>query len=79
MRVLVVEDNPDMGRYLEQGPSEHGFAVDLVADTVGEFPPAVVWPEAGQDEARREGENAVCRRPSEFADSIHCYSRARAE
>jgi heavy metal response regulator len=32
MRVLVVEDNPDMGRYLEQGLSEHGFAVDLVAD-----------------------------------------------
>ena len=32
MRVLVVEDNPDMGPYLEQGLREHGFAVDLVAD-----------------------------------------------
>jgi len=32
MRVLVVEDNPDMGPYLEQGLAEHGFAVDLVAD-----------------------------------------------
>jgi two-component system OmpR family response regulator len=32
MRVLVVEDNPDMGRYLEQGLREQGFAVDLVTD-----------------------------------------------
>jgi heavy metal response regulator len=32
MRVLVVEDNPDMGPYLEQGFREHGFAVDLVTD-----------------------------------------------
>ena len=32
MRVLVVEDNPDMGPYLEQGLREHGFAVDLVTD-----------------------------------------------
>ena len=32
MRVLVVEDNPDMGPYLEQGLREQGFAVDLVAD-----------------------------------------------
>jgi len=32
MRVLVVEDNPDMGARLEQGLREHGFAVDLVAD-----------------------------------------------
>jgi two-component system OmpR family response regulator len=32
MRLLVVEDNPDMGPYLEQGLREHGFAVDLVAD-----------------------------------------------
>lgn len=32
MRVLVVEDNPDMGPYLQQGLAEHGFAVDLVAD-----------------------------------------------
>ena len=32
MRVLVVEDNPDMGPFLEQGLSEHGFAVDLVTD-----------------------------------------------
>jgi two-component system OmpR family response regulator len=30
--VLVVEDNPDMGRYLEQGLREHGYAVDLAAD-----------------------------------------------
>lgn len=32
MRVLVVEDNSDMGPYLEQGLREHGFAVDLVVD-----------------------------------------------
>ncbi len=32
MRVLVVEDNPDMGPYLEQGLREHGFAVDLVTE-----------------------------------------------
>jgi two-component system OmpR family response regulator len=32
MRVLVVEDNPDMGPYLEQGLREQGFAVDLVTD-----------------------------------------------
>ena len=32
MRVLVVEDNPDMGPYLKQGLREHGFAVDLVTD-----------------------------------------------
>ena len=32
MRVLVVEDNPDMGPSLEQGLTEQGFAVDLVAD-----------------------------------------------
>src|SRR6516162_5430867 len=32
MRVLVVEDNADMGRYLEQGLREQGFAVDLVTD-----------------------------------------------
>jgi heavy metal response regulator len=32
MRVLVVEDNADMGSYLKQGLSEQGFAVDLVAD-----------------------------------------------
>jgi heavy metal response regulator len=32
MRVLVVEDNPDMGPYLEQGLREHGFAVDVVTD-----------------------------------------------
>ncbi len=32
MRVLVVEDNPDMGTRLEQGLREHGFAVDLVVN-----------------------------------------------
>jgi heavy metal response regulator len=32
MRLLVVEDNPNMGPYLEQGLREHGFAVDLVSD-----------------------------------------------
>jgi heavy metal response regulator len=37
MRVLVVEDNPDMGAYLEQGLSEHGFAVDLVTDGMRGF------------------------------------------
>ena len=34
MRVLVVEDNSEMGPYLKQGLTEHGFAVDLVADGV---------------------------------------------
>ncbi len=34
MRVLVVEDNSDMGPYLEQGLREQGFAVDLVTDGV---------------------------------------------
>src|SRR5712672_2365820 len=34
MRVLVAEDNPDMGPYLEQGLCEHGFAVDLVTDGI---------------------------------------------
>ena len=37
MRVLVVEDNPDMGPYLEQGLTEQGFAVDLVADGLRGF------------------------------------------
>ncbi|WP_165070394.1 winged helix-turn-helix domain-containing protein [Paludisphaera rhizosphaerae] len=32
MRVLVVEDNPEMGARLEQGLREQGFAVDLVGD-----------------------------------------------
>jgi two-component system OmpR family response regulator len=32
MRVLVVEDNSDMGAYIQQGLREHGFAVDLVTD-----------------------------------------------
>ncbi len=32
MRVLVVEDNSDMGAYIRQGLREHGFAVDLVSD-----------------------------------------------
>ena len=32
MRVLVAEDNPDMGSRLQQGLREHGFVVDLVAD-----------------------------------------------
>src|SRR5262245_57934252 len=31
MRVLVVEDNSDMGGFLQQGLREHGFAVDWVA------------------------------------------------
>ena len=37
MRVLVVEDNADMGAYLEQGLREHGFSVDLAADGSGGF------------------------------------------
>ena len=37
MRVLVVEDNPDMGPYLGQGLREQGFAVDLVADGLRGF------------------------------------------
>jgi heavy metal response regulator len=32
VRILVVEDNPDMGAYLEQGLRENGYAVDLVAN-----------------------------------------------
>ena len=32
MRVLVVEDNLDMGAYLGQGLREHGFAGDVVND-----------------------------------------------
>jgi two-component system, OmpR family, response regulator len=32
MRVLVVEDNPDLGPYLKQVLEEQGFAVDLVTD-----------------------------------------------
>ncbi len=32
MRVLVVEDNADMGAYLGQGLREQGFAVDVVTD-----------------------------------------------
>ena len=32
MRVLVVEDNRDIGTYVRQGLREHGFAVDLVTD-----------------------------------------------
>jgi DNA-binding response OmpR family regulator len=30
MRILVVEDDPVMGRILEQGLDEAGFSVDLV-------------------------------------------------
>jgi two-component system OmpR family response regulator len=37
MRVLVVEDNPHMGPYLEQGLAEQGFGVDLVADGLRGF------------------------------------------
>lgn len=37
MRVLVVEDNADMGPYLQQGLVEHGFAVDLVANGLRGF------------------------------------------
>jgi len=32
MRVLVVEDNPDVAASVRQGLREHGFAVDLAAD-----------------------------------------------
>jgi two-component system OmpR family response regulator len=37
MRVLVVEDNLDMGSYIRQGLREHGFAVDLVTDGTAGF------------------------------------------
>jgi DNA-binding response OmpR family regulator len=37
MRLLVVEDNPDMGTYLKRGLEEHGFAVDLVAHGLAGF------------------------------------------
>src|SRR5262249_51633128 len=39
-------------------------------DTAGEFPPAVDWPESGQDETRGEGKSAVLDAPAEFASSI---------
>jgi len=32
MRVLVVEDDPDVGGFVRQGLREHGFAVDWVAN-----------------------------------------------
>ncbi len=32
MRILVVEDDPDVGGFVRQGLREQGFAVDLVAD-----------------------------------------------
>jgi len=31
MRILVVEDNPKMARFIQQGLSEHGYAVDAAA------------------------------------------------
>jgi two-component system, OmpR family, response regulator len=34
MRVLVVEDDPDVGGFVRQGLREHGFAVDWVATGV---------------------------------------------
>jgi two-component system OmpR family response regulator len=37
MRVLVVEDNADLGANLGQGLREHGFAVDLVRDGTSGF------------------------------------------
>ncbi|MFI5456093.1 MAG: response regulator [Isosphaerales bacterium] len=37
MRVLVVEDNPDMGAFLGQGLSEQGFAVDIAANGAAGF------------------------------------------
>jgi two-component system OmpR family response regulator len=37
MRVLVVEDNADLGTYLRQGLREHGFAVDWVSDGASGF------------------------------------------
>ena len=42
------------------GPEVNSPAV-CTADPVGEFPPGVVWPEAGQDEGCREGESVVSR------------------
>ena len=42
MRVLVVEDNPNMGPYLEQGLREHGFAVDLVTARDKEAIPVLI-------------------------------------
>jgi len=32
MHLLVVEDDPETGAYLQRGLSEHGYVVDLVAD-----------------------------------------------
>jgi two-component system OmpR family response regulator len=37
MRVLVVEDNRDMGSYIRQGLREQGFAVDLASDGIAGF------------------------------------------
>ena len=37
MRVLVVEDNPELGANLRQGLREHGFAVDLIDHGQGGF------------------------------------------
>jgi two-component system, OmpR family, copper resistance phosphate regulon response regulator CusR len=31
MRILVVEDNPKMARFIQQGLTEHGYAVDVAA------------------------------------------------
>lgn len=32
MRILIVEDNPDLGTNLQKGLREHGYAVDLARD-----------------------------------------------
>jgi DNA-binding response OmpR family regulator len=44
MRILVVEDDPVMGRTLEQGLDEAGFSVDLVATSTEAISAALTTP-----------------------------------
>ena len=44
MRILVVEDDPVMGRTLEQGLDEAGFSVDLVATSAEAISAALTTP-----------------------------------
>jgi two-component system copper resistance phosphate regulon response regulator CusR len=34
MRVLIVEDEPKPATYVEKGPGEHGFVVDVASNGV---------------------------------------------
>jgi hypothetical protein len=59
------------------GPSRLSDVLCSSADTVGEFPPWVVWPVAGQDEACWEGEPAVPRRPRRIRQQHHLLREGR--